>query len=143
MSVRREPFSLGASMNPENEVAHRRSLFERKIRKSRGKDCWEWIGAKGARGAGTFGLGALGGVRSAHVAAWVLYRDSAYNPDLPYTFYHLCGNNGCVNPEHLLVMGASGIANPQDVVAYLAQRHPPAKSHLLAAKEDLPSFVSG
>jgi len=130
-------------MNLQNEVAHRRSLFEQKVRISRGKDCWEWIGAKGARGAGTFGLGELGGVRSAHVAAWVLYRDPTYDPSLPYTFNHLCGNNGCVNPDHLLVMGSAGIANPQDVVAYLAHRHPPARSHLLAAIEELPSFVGG
>lgn len=126
-----------------SEVAYRTLLFEQKVRKSRGKDCWEWIGAKTSRGAGTFGLGALGGVRSAHVAAWVLYRDPAYDPNLPYTFYHLCGNNGCVNPEHLLVMGAKGVANPQDVVSYLAQRHPPARSNLLAAKEELPPFVVG
>ena len=128
-------------MNLANEVSHRVSLFEPKVRKGAPGECWEWLGAQNSKGAGTFGLGNLGGVRSAHVAAWVLYRDPSYNPDGPYTFTHLCGRNGCVNPDHLGIIGPFGISNPQDVVRYIAQRYPQAKSALLQAVEQLPAFA--
>ena len=130
-------------MHIGDEHSYRTELFERRVKKGEPGECWQWLGAKTSRGAGTFGLGALGGVRSAHVAAWVLYRDPDYDADQPYTFTHLCGRNGCVNPDHIAILGPYGLANPKDVVLYVAQRHPAARAGLLSAAELLPSFEDG
>ncbi len=128
-------------MNLQNEISYRRSLFEQKVLKGAIRDCWEWNGAKSARGAGTFGLGDLGGVKSAHVAAWLLYRDSSYNVDSEHTFYHLCGNKSCVNPRHLAIIGASGLVNPQEVVRFLADGYPSVRTHLANAADGLPTYT--
>ena len=127
---------LGSRMLLASEITYRRLLFEQKIRQGKVHECWEWTGAKSTRGAGTFGLGDWG-VRSANVAAWILYRDPAYNPDLPNVFHHLCGNKSCVNPRHLAVIGPDGLVNPQEVVRFLADRNPAARAHLLIAAENL------
>ena len=120
-------------MKTKSEIAHRQSLFEKHVRKGSTRDCWEWLGAT-SRGAGTFGLGDLG-VKSAHVAAWFLYRDSSYNVNLPNIFYHLCGNKGCVNPRHLAIIGSKGLVNPQEVLLFLADSYPTQRRHLMAAAE--------
>ncbi|QNN69400.1 hypothetical protein [Thermomonas carbonis] len=126
-------------MHFEDEHSYRLELFERKVRKADGGACWEWLGAK----SGTFGLGGLGGIRSALVAAWILYRDPDYDPDLPNTFMRLCGRSDCVNPEHAAIMGPFGLANPKDVVLYISSRHPPARTALQRAAEALPDFGDG
>lgn len=120
-------------MNTKSELAHRQSLFEKHVRKGSTRNCWEWLGAT-SRGAGTFGLGDLG-VKSAHVAAWFLYRDPTYNVNLPNIFYHLCGNKGCVNPRHLVIIGAEGLVNPQEVLLFLADCYPGPRQHLMAAAD--------
>ena len=130
-------------MHFEDEHSYRLELFERRVRKGNEGACWEWLGAKSSRGAGTFGLGGLGGVRSAHVAAWILYRDPDYDPNQPNTFLHLCGRNDCVNPEHAAIMGPFGLANPKDVVLYIAGRHPSARQSLQQAATALPEFADG
>lgn len=54
--------------------------------------CWEWAGAKNAKGYGNFRS------RSAHVVSF----EMAKGPVPPgLAVDHLCANRGCVNPAHL------------------------------------------
>ena len=129
-------------MNLQNEIFYRRFLFEQKVLKGAIRECWEWKGAKTSRGAGTFGLGDLGGVRSAHVAAWILYRDPSYNVDSQQTFYHLCGNKSCVNPRHLAIIGTGGLVNPKEVAQFLADGYPSVRTHLSNAADGLPTYAA-
>ena len=59
--------------------------------------CWQWIGAKNRKGYGFFFW--KGKQRYAHRVVWDM-RHGEFPPD-NLTIDHLCGNPGCVNPEHL------------------------------------------
>ena len=73
--------------------------FWRKVDKT--DSCWNWIGAKGARGYGSVGIVMLGGHRPAHRVAFELLRGPI--PD-GLVLDHLCRNRACVNPEHLEIV---------------------------------------
>ena len=59
--------------------------------------CWEWIGAKGADGYGTFHL-RPGKWQRPHRAVWE-FLVGKLDDDLQLD--HLCRNPSCVNPDHL------------------------------------------
>lgn len=121
----------------KSEIAHRRSLFEQKVSVSESFGCWQWHGASTREGSTSFGLGRLGGVRTAYVSAWVLYRDPGYDVTSRRVFHHLCGNTLCVNPRHFAIVGRDGLFNPDEVCLYLADQHPAARSELVKAHRQL------
>lgn len=80
------------AMLEQTKVASR--LFE-KLQVTDG--CWEWTGARNARGYGVFHL-TRGHQISAHRAVWIVIR-GPLRDDLQLD--HLCRNRACVNPDHL------------------------------------------
>ena len=54
--------------------------------------CWDWIGAKNAKGYGNFRS------RSAHVVAYELVKGAI---PTGLQIDHLCRNKSCINPDHL------------------------------------------
>jgi len=71
--------------------------FWPKVRK--GDECWEWIGARGARGYGKMTAGPRG---SGHVRAHRVSWELAFGP-VPDGLWvlHTCDNPPCVRPDHL------------------------------------------
>lgn len=66
----------------------------------RGTDgCWEWLGYRGKHGHGQFGAG------SRLVYAY-RFSYGLVNGPIPrgQIIHHVCGNSGCVNPDHLETM---------------------------------------
>jgi hypothetical protein len=71
--------------------------FWAKVDKNAQNGCWEWRAATFRRGYGAFQL-RKGELRKAHRISWELLRGPI--PD-GLDIDHLCGNTGCVNPDHL------------------------------------------
>ena len=62
-------------------------------------DCWQWLGAKNAKGYGFFRI--AGVLQRAHRASY----EMLVGPIPPgLTIDHLCLNKSCVNPAHLKVV---------------------------------------
>jgi len=57
--------------------------------------CWNWTGAKTAKGYGRFHLG---GNKHAHRVSYEIYKGPIPNG---LVLDHLCRNPNCVNPDHL------------------------------------------
>jgi hypothetical protein len=64
-------------------------------------DCWEWTGHKEKHGYGMLRVknAEVDGNLRAHVLALDLA--GIRKPGGDYVVHHICGNEGCVNPDHL------------------------------------------
>lgn len=91
------------------------SRFESKYEKRGDDECWEWQGAKLAKGYGTFSISLKGVSKetySAHRLSWAI----ANQQDIPpkKMICHHCDNPSCVNPKHLYM--GTGFDNNTDTV---------------------------
>lgn len=86
-------------MSPE-KINAVRERFIVKQKFNPGNGCWEWIGCKNKEGFGLFWLEGRNAL--AHRISWFLqYREMPVNDVV-----HSCGNPGCVNPKHLILVDA-------------------------------------
>lgn len=71
--------------------------------------CWEWLLYRDSDGYGTC-VGPYGGKMPAHRHAW-----EQKNGPIPeeMTIDHLCFNPGCVNPDHMRLLGSLDNAKNQ------------------------------
>jgi len=85
--------TLTEAASPMMEVSDR---FWSKVKRMDGDGCWMW---QGARYRGRYGQFQMNGrPHGAHRVAWMLTHGEI-EPDL--VIRHLCGNAGCVRPDHL------------------------------------------
>lgn len=70
--------------------------FWSKVEKAEGDACWMWTGARYRGRYGQFQMG--GRPHVAHRASWMLNRGVI---ERGLVIRHLCGNAGCVRPDHL------------------------------------------
>lgn len=70
------------------------SKFWSKLEKRAG--CWLWKGEKNYHGYGVTDTGEL-----AHFMSWQIHH--GYIPKGRVDVFHNCGNNSCVNPDHLFL----------------------------------------
>lgn len=73
--------------------------FDREISVNLETGCWDWQGAKHARGYGQFRFRDSNWL--AHRVAFVLYHQQEIPPGM--VVMHRCDNPGCVGPNHLML----------------------------------------
>lgn len=84
-------------------------------------DCWQWIGAKNAKGYGNFYASRSKWVH-AHRFSWEVANGSI--PDGMHVLHH-CDNPSCVRPLHLFL--GTNLDNRRDMFA--KRRHPHGQTH--------------
>jgi hypothetical protein len=90
--------------------------FERKFVRRGPDDCWEWTGAKMARGYGKVGINHQ--FWGAHRLAWLFANGPIPNAGRfvgATVCRHKCDNTGCVNPKHIEL--GTQIENTNDAVS--------------------------
>lgn len=120
-----EPITLRqwrAKLNVPLPVVTMRERFFKKVRKAP-NGCWEWTGARMARGYGVFSCRLPNHHRSAkaHRISWEIANSASL---LPGTYVlHSCDNPCCVNPDHLSI----GTAKENTAQCIERGRHNPAR----------------
>src|SRR5205814_1663907 len=74
------------------------SMFWYNVLRRGPNDCWEWLGARGKQGYGTFGC--YGRTMRAHRLAWLFCKGPI---PAGLCVLHRCDNPPCCNPGHLFL----------------------------------------
>ena len=101
--------------------------FLGKISKNSGSDCWQWTASRTQQGYGMFSY--QGKSIPAHRFSYLHHKGEI---PLGNIVHQICGQNSCVNPEHLIICTKS-----ESRLDYNSTRvHPDTKKLLQDIKQD-------